>query len=69
MMNIYFKKGKREIQSRQISLVNDLLEKNMQEEGRSNKERRNEIKVIKRKKECGLLAECRLSLSTSLLTL
>jgi hypothetical protein len=30
----------------------------MQEEGRSNKERRNEMKLMKRKKECGLLAEC-----------
>jgi hypothetical protein len=35
----------------------------MQEEGRSNKERRNEIKLMKRKKECGLFAECHLCLN------
>jgi hypothetical protein len=35
----------------------------MPEEERSNKERRNEIKLMKRKKEFGLLAECHLCLN------
>jgi hypothetical protein len=34
----------------------------MQKEGRSNKEGSNEIKVMKQKKECDWLAECRLRL-------
>jgi len=35
----------------------------VQEEGRSNKEKRNVVKVMKRKEECGLLAECVLCLN------
>jgi len=44
-------------------LLMNYLKNVVQEEGRSNKDRRNEVKVMKRREECGLLAECLLCLN------